>query len=98
MFNGHAVTPKRTREYEKTVGILAGVAGAYPCAGPVRLTCSFYMGDSRRRDLDNVLKAISDGLNGVAWIDDSQVVEIHATKSVDRQHPRAVVRVEELDG
>jgi len=31
-----------------------------------------------RADLDNLMKVIFDGLNGVAWVDDSQVVRILA--------------------
>lgn len=33
-----------------------------------------------RPDIDNVSKAIMDGLNGVAWLDDSQVVVLVAAK------------------
>jgi Holliday junction resolvase RusA-like endonuclease len=33
-----------------------------------------------RPDLDNVVKSIKDGLNGVAWRDDSQVVTLAAIK------------------
>lgn len=34
----------------------------------------------RSIDLDNILKAACDALNGIAWIDDAQVVSIFARK------------------
>lgn len=36
---------------------------------------------TKRPDLDNFVKSILDGMNGVAFHDDSQVVEISAAKS-----------------
>jgi len=35
---------------------------------------------SLRGDLDNYVKTVLDGLNGIAWKDDSQVVKITAVK------------------
>jgi Holliday junction resolvase RusA-like endonuclease len=35
----------------------------------------------KRPDIDNLLKSVKDGCNGVAWIDDCQVVEVSALKS-----------------
>lgn len=35
---------------------------------------------AKKPDLDNVVKAVKDALNGVVWLDDSQVVDLHATK------------------
>ena len=34
----------------------------------------------KRPDIDNLLKSVKDGCNGVAWIDDCQVVEVSAFK------------------
>lgn len=37
-------------------------------------------GPTKRPDIDNVVKAVLDGCNGIAFQDDKQVVEIHAAK------------------
>lgn len=46
-----------------------------------------------RPDIDNILKVFSDGLNGVAWRDDAQIVAV----SIDKRYssrPRLEVEVE----
>lgn len=50
---------------------------------------------SVRPDLDNLVKAVLDGLNGVAFLDDKQVVELFARKEY-ADEPRTLVRIEEL--
>ena len=35
---------------------------------------------TKRPDLDNIVKAIKDGANGVTWRDDSQVTDVWASK------------------
>lgn len=35
---------------------------------------------NKRPDIDNCIKSILDGLNGVAYEDDKQIIEIHARK------------------
>ena len=63
--------------------------------GPVELEIVCYFADRRRRDLDNVVKAVSDGLGGVAYADDSQVVKVKATRR--EGEPRTIVCVAYLD-
>lgn len=50
---------------------------------------------TKRPDVDNIVKAIKDGLNGVAWIDDSQVVRLVAAKHWS-DLPRVEVRIKEV--
>ena len=52
---------------------------------------------AKKPDVDNVFKSLADSLNGLLWIDDSQVVTLCATKwiaSGDEQ-PHVEVRIEE---
>lgn len=41
-------------------------------------------------DIDNVVKAVADGANGIVWVDDRQIVRLLVEK---RYGPRAEVRV-----
>ena len=85
--SGHVYTPQRTREYESTI---REAWQGEPIAGPVRATITAVMRipktkkavgmPTRRPDLDNVVKIALDGLNGRAYVDDAQVVEIVARK------------------
>jgi Holliday junction resolvase RusA-like endonuclease len=35
---------------------------------------------TKKSDIDNFCKAIFDGMNGIVFLDDSQVVSLHSTK------------------
>ena len=48
-----------------------------------------------RPDLDNVIKIVLDALNGHAWHDDGQVIEIHACKKYD-EIPRLEIEIYEI--
>lgn len=51
------------------------------------------VGVTKKPDLDNVVKAVLDGLNTVAFVDDAQVVHLEARKEY-AAHPCVWVRVE----
>lgn len=52
-----------------------------PLSGPLSVELHFIMPTRRIQDLDNAAKAVFDALNGIAWVDDSQIFELHTTKS-----------------
>ena len=70
-------TPRETREYEERVAWEARAAGVTMIDGPVALRLWLYSKGRRRADIDNAAKSVMDGLNGVAYRDDSQVVALH---------------------
>lgn len=91
---GHAYTPKATREAEVAVQLAWEVSGGQKLVGPVVLECVFYLGSKRRKDLDNCLKLVQDALNKRAYDDDDQITDIVARKvftSPDRA--RSEVRI-----
>ncbi len=71
-------TPPATREYEKIVGWVAKSLGCRPVEGPVSVSLRVFC--RRKMDVDNVAKSILDGLNGIAYEDDDQVVELRVRK------------------
>jgi crossover junction endodeoxyribonuclease RusA len=72
-------TPPATREYEKLVGWVARCAGCKPLNGPLAVKLHLFI-RGRSGDVDNYCKSILDGLNGVAYEDDDQVVELLVRK------------------
>lgn len=113
---GWSYTPARTVAYEELVAWSARKAmleaGHEPLNSEARfaVTMDFYLGTERRCDLDNLIKALLDGLTprkprgrqrapGLFWKDDSQVDIIAAQKAsaaTMRCEPHAVVVVRML--
>ena len=59
-----------------------------------KVTLEFYIGSKRRIDIDNLVKTILDGLNGVVWKDDSQVTDLRAQKVLKFPEPHTWIRLE----
>ena len=71
-------TPETTKEYEKLVGWVAKAAGCKPVKAPVAVVLNVYI--KCKLDADNIAKSVLDGLNGIAYEDDDQVVELLVRK------------------
>ena len=88
---GHAYTPQTTRDFEKAVAIWAKTNfNGKLSKKPLKAVRNFYIKRAKtnktkqhtqRPDIDNYMKAVLDGMQGVVFEDDSQVFEIFATKT-----------------
>lgn len=59
--------------------------GFQPSKKAWSVDCTFFYADRRRRDLDGHLKLLLDALNGIVWVDDSQILEINIRKVLGYQ-------------
>lgn len=97
---GHCYQPKRNREYRERVKSAAksAMAGASPLDG--ELTCRIKIFRRYKRtarifgDVDNHLKALFDGMNGIIFVDDAQVVRCVVEKYRDKERPRAEIEID----
>lgn len=89
-------TPERTKEYEQTVGWHARAAvqvcEALEC--PVAVAIDLYLHGKRRIDVDNCAKSILDGMNGIVYEDDNQVVDLRVRKLRESNRKNQRVEVE----
>lgn len=92
-------TPKKTLEAERRIRDVAVVTMAKEKVKVtdknVGIAITFY-GARANADIDNLLKTVFDGLNGVVFADDKQVVQCSAEKKSD-DTPRTVISVYEKE-
>ena len=111
--NGHSYDPKENqREKRAMVAAFNAQCGAVaPLEGAVSVKVDIYRRmpknrpqkllrefDTYKPDADNIAKAVLDAMNGLAFVDDSQVVSLTATKH-DRTHrdsDMVAVEIEEV--
>ena len=93
---------RRYSEFKDALGTLAKCAmhGQAPLSGFVKLRADFFklkpknISSRSWGDVDNFLKAVMDALNGIAYHDDSQVVQAIATKNFGE--PKIFIELEEF--
>lgn len=91
---GNAYMPAETRHAEAAIRDLLIARGAqlYPRETPLAIEVTFYVArpasaprrvlmPTKRPDLDQYVKLLLDAAAGILWVDDSQIVEIHAVKA-----------------
>ena len=92
-----AYTPERTRQGEQQVLAAFLTVNRHKeldINKAFAVECEFHCGTRQRRDVDNMTKLVLDGLNGWAYPDDNQVLEIWATKEfVDKGQEKTIVRL-----
>lgn len=89
---GRTFTPQKTRDYEALIAqLIAPHVLQKNLTDDLFVYARFHTATQRRRDLDNLVKALLDGFNDVVYADDKQVVEVHAWVELGSSQPRTDV-------
>ena len=96
---GGGYTHPRIKAWQDAVGWAARehMQGAEPLVGNVQVDLIFHVPDKRKRDLDNLSKAVLDGCNGIVWDDDQQVTRLYLEKDIDKENEGVMVTVKSLE-
>ena len=104
--NGFTYTPKETVQFENWVRLCFRQSNQEKMDGELvaELTFVYAIPKSKvkqaregacpttRPDIDNLAKSVLDSLNGIAYDDDSQIVELHARKVYGEPKTIVVIR------
>jgi Holliday junction resolvase RusA-like endonuclease len=82
-YNGHALTPKATHDYEKRIADAWLDKYGFEILEDEQLTIhvDVYSKTAGRADVDNYLKIAMDGLQNFAYPNDSKIVSAKVTKT-----------------
>lgn len=80
------------KKYLTAVERICRAASIKPFIGEVKVSLNVYR-PRRVGDLDGTFKIVFDSLKGAAFLDDKQIVEIHAKRHEDKNNPRVEIEV-----
>jgi crossover junction endodeoxyribonuclease RusA len=94
---GRTLISREGRRYRNRVCALLAAAGSEPLAGRLVIRVCVHPPDGRRRDLDNVQKALLDALEaGGAYRDDGQIDRIEVERGAVQAPGHVSVEISEV--
>lgn len=106
--HGMAYTPEKTRAWEKAARMIikAQMRGNPPLEGPIDAELWFGMPRPKtvkrkhpvvKPDIDNFIKNAFDAMNGIAFVDDAQIVRVNASKEYSFS-PMVIIKISTAEG
>jgi len=90
IYNNRIVVTDEARAYKDHIRLL--LRQRVPLLGNVSVNFTVFR-PSRRGDLDNYNKVMFDALQGLAYVNDNQIVEIHSYREDDKNNPRVEILI-----
>ena len=93
---GRVYVSEEAKAYKASIRNHYGLRKLTPTARPIKLTIDYYR-PRKSGDLDNRIKILGDALQGVIFVNDAQIVDIHARQFDDKTNPRVELFWEEIE-
>jgi crossover junction endodeoxyribonuclease RusA len=93
---GRVYTPSKTKTFEKMVKYFAlakGYKGMIKAGDLCKVKIDAYVKGRKRPDLDNIIKSVLDGLQGVVYKNDNQVISIIAKIFINSGEDKTLISV-----
>ncbi len=95
MGHGHMHRSKAATDYIEALRWKCLADGVRePLEGHLAITAVMYFPWPVKGDLGNREKVLSDACNGVVWVDDAQLWDIHLIREYSKENPRVELTVE----
>jgi crossover junction endodeoxyribonuclease RusA len=95
--HGKVYTPRATVAYENMIASYAKYNKLNFGRATLVVTIDFYTANPKKPDLDNLIKAVLDGLQrGNAFRDDKQIIELHARRFDGDEKPRVEIEIRKV--
>lgn len=91
-YRGRVVVSDEAQAYKRMVGLLCNVAAIQPLDGELAVEIDIRR-PAKRRDLDNHAKVLLDSLQGFAYRNDGQIIDLHLRMTDNKRHPGVTVTV-----
>lgn len=88
----------RGKKFRREVQELCLIAGVRPLTGRLSLTIHYAPPDKRKRDIDNIIKAVQDALtHGGCMLDDEQIDELMVKRLPVRKFGAALITIKKIE-
>ncbi len=86
----------KTKEFTKYINDICLINRVKPLKKDISFYMDILISKRNNYDIDGLLKLLFDSLNGLAYIDDKQIVDLRVRKHLNETEDKLIIKIEEV--
>ena len=86
----------KTKEFTKYINDICLINKVKPLKKDISFYMDILISKRNNYDIDGLLKLLFDSLNGLAYIDDKQIVDLRVRKHLNETEDKLIIKIEEV--